>query len=66
MNKNPYPWRKSSHSEADGNCVEADRSPEGTIGVRDSKQGGASVILGFTRRQWAAFLQAVRCCRSWA
>ncbi|GAA2137531.1 DUF397 domain-containing protein [Actinomadura napierensis] len=56
-----YPtWRKSSYSEANGNCLEISPSASGTIGVRDSKQHGAGPILDFTAREWTAFLQAVR------
>jgi hypothetical protein len=53
-------WRKSSYSEANGNCLEISRSTFGTIGVRDSKQLGAGPILDFTASEWAAFLQTLR------
>ncbi|TQM70655.1 uncharacterized protein DUF397 [Actinomadura hallensis] len=53
-------WRKSSYSEADGNCLEVAHSASGTIGVRDSKQGDASPILHFSPREWFAFTQTVR------
>ncbi|MFD0682887.1 DUF397 domain-containing protein [Actinomadura fibrosa] len=53
-------WRKSRRSEADGACVEFGRSGEGTIGVRDSKQGGGGPVLRFSVREWGAFVEAVR------
>ncbi|MFG2000297.1 DUF397 domain-containing protein [Spirillospora sp. NPDC048911] len=53
-------WRKSRHSEADGNCVEVSRAISGMIGVRDSKRGDAGPILELTRAEWAAFLRSVR------
>ena len=31
------PWKKSSYSAANGNCVEVARVDGGHIGVRDSK-----------------------------
>ncbi|MFS2292250.1 MAG: DUF397 domain-containing protein [Actinomadura sp.] len=53
-------WRKSRLSEANGACLEVALSTDGTIGVRDSKQGDASPILHFSPREWFAFTQAVR------
>lgn len=53
-------WRKSSHSNPDGECVEAGRAADGTVGVRDSKHHGAGPVLGFTRPEWAAFLTRIR------
>ncbi|MCP9954241.1 DUF397 domain-containing protein [Actinomadura madurae] len=60
MTKQHISWRKSSHSEADGNCVEIGRSASGTIGVRDSKQAQDSPILEFSLHEWAVFTQALR------
>ncbi|GAA1889402.1 DUF397 domain-containing protein [Actinomadura bangladeshensis] len=57
-------WRKSRTSEANGACLEVARSLHGTIGVRDSKQGGAGPVLDFSPREWATFLQALRS-RDW-
>jgi hypothetical protein len=53
-------WRKSSHSDPDSECIEAGRSSEGLIGVRDTKQNITGPILSFTPHEWATFLQSVR------
>ncbi|TDC59279.1 DUF397 domain-containing protein [Actinomadura sp. GC306] len=53
-------WRKSSYSEADGNCLEVAHCTSGKISVRDSKLGDSSPILDFSPREWFAFSQAVR------
>lgn len=50
-------WRKSSNS-ADGGCVEV-AFVEGTIGVRDTKAGGAGPTLMFNEREWEAFVAGV-------
>ncbi len=52
-------WIKSSRSFANGDCVEVTDLPDGTIGVRDSKNPGGP-ILRFTREEWCAFLAGVR------
>lgn len=49
-------WHKSSASGG-GECVEISRSPS-YVWVRDSKDPGGG-ILGFTRKEWAAFLIGV-------
>lgn len=53
------PWRKSSRSGSQGNCVEArlnDLGPE----VRDSKLGDASPILRVSRADFIALLSSVK------
>ncbi|MBO2455508.1 DUF397 domain-containing protein [Actinomadura barringtoniae] len=53
-------WRKASHSEAGSECVEVGSAVQGTVGVRDSKQGDDSPVLEFTRAEWASFIRSVR------
>lgn len=52
-------WRKSTRSSAGDNCVEVSLAPDGSVGVRDSKnrEGG---ILVFTPTEWLAFTDGVR------
>lgn len=57
------PWRKSSHSNSQGNCVElAGHLIEGenVMGVRDSKQGEAGDVLIFSRKAFTQFLHSIR------
>jgi hypothetical protein len=50
------PWRCSS---AGDNCVEVNRSPEGAVGVRDSKLPESPVLV-FTSAEWNEFLGSAR------
>jgi uncharacterized protein DUF397 len=52
-------WVKSSLSYANGNCVEVSDQPEGTIGVRNSRDC-EGLVLRFTPDEWQAFLGGVR------
>ncbi|HEY4008104.1 MAG TPA: DUF397 domain-containing protein [Pseudonocardia sp.] len=56
----PVPrWRTSSYSQDKGACVEMAAFPDGTIGVRDSKDpvGGT---LTFTRAEMDAWLKGCK------
>ncbi|MFJ7907284.1 DUF397 domain-containing protein [Kitasatospora sp. NPDC096204] len=50
-------WRKSSHSNNGGNCVEVDDARPGR--VRDSKDPNGP-ILAFPAEAWVSFVTAVR------
>jgi hypothetical protein len=52
-------WRKSSHSNNSGNCVEV-AANDRAVGVRDSKQHGHGPVLEFTRTAWQAFIRAAK------
>ena len=56
---NDMNWVKSTLSLANGSCVEVANTPDGEIGVRNSRdpQGG---MLRFTAAEWVAFLGGVR------
>jgi hypothetical protein len=52
-------WRKSSHSGANGSCVEITAATRGTVMVRDSADPGGP-WLALTTRQWTAFTAALK------
>jgi uncharacterized protein DUF397 len=52
-------WRTSSHSQSEGECVEAAFLPDGGVAIRNSKDPGGSV-LRYTRREWEAFLKGAK------
>jgi hypothetical protein len=60
MNNGKYAgWRKASHSDGTGNCVEV-AAADGSVGVRDSKQHGRGPVLEFTYAGWKAFIRAAK------
>lgn len=48
-------WRKSTYSNAEGACVEVAAIP-GVVGIRDSKLGQSSPVVGLDRHRWSDFL----------
>jgi hypothetical protein len=58
MIRNYTNWRKSSHSNPDGECVEVARATDGTIGIQDSKNPGPHLEL--TPDEWRALLSRLR------
>ncbi|MBD0738532.1 DUF397 domain-containing protein [Streptomyces sp. CBMA29] len=53
------PYRKSSYSAQEGNCVEVAATANGGRAVRDSKdQSGPA--LSFSPTEWTAFLAGMR------
>jgi uncharacterized protein DUF397 len=52
-------WRKSSHSNPSGNCVEIARLPGQRVAVRDSRRPDGPALL-FSQAAWEAFLRGLR------
>ncbi len=52
-------WRKSSHSYAGNNCVEAAQDG-GTYAVRDSKNPAPGRHLTFSGNDWGTFITAIK------
>jgi Domain of unknown function (DUF397) len=52
-------WRKSSHSGANGSCIEVACHAPGAVVVRDSKNA-AGPRLSFTAGQWTAFTGSLK------
>ena len=52
-------WRTSSHSGANGDCVEVARTGPGVIAIRDSKDPSGST-LAFSPGHWTAFTTTLK------
>jgi hypothetical protein len=52
-------WRKSSHSGANGDCVEVAGNLPSAVAVRDSKDRGGAA-LAFTPEEWSTFVGGVK------
>jgi hypothetical protein len=51
-------WRKSTYSNADGNCVEVAIHPS-AVAVRDSKHPSGPVLM-FGLEEWRSFTTSLR------
>jgi Domain of unknown function (DUF397) len=51
-------WRKSTRSQANGDCVEF-AELEDAVAVRDSKNPERPALI-FTRREWLAFIAGAK------
>jgi hypothetical protein len=54
------PWRKSSRSASNGNCVEVAALHDQLVGVRDSRQVGQGPVLVFDGAAWRSFIDSVK------
>jgi hypothetical protein len=52
-------WRRSSHSTAANNCLEAGLTGSGQLAVRDSKDPQGPALL-FTPESWNGFVDSIR------
>ncbi|MBW4702594.1 MULTISPECIES: DUF397 domain-containing protein [unclassified Micromonospora] len=52
-------WRKSTRSNAGGNCVEVADNMPGVVGLRDSKDP-TGPVLTFAPRTWTRFLASLK------
>ncbi len=52
-------WFKSSHSDAQRNCVEIAFLDGGKVALRDSKDRGRGPVMVFTAGEWDAFTAGV-------
>ncbi|MEE1941286.1 DUF397 domain-containing protein [Streptomyces sp. TRM 70361] len=52
-------WRKSHHSNPNGNCVELTPLPDGGVAVRNSRHPGGPALV-YTREEMVAFLRGAK------
>jgi hypothetical protein len=52
-------WRTSSHSGANGDCVEVASNLAGAVAVRDSKDRSGPVLV-FAPAEWDAFVAGMK------
>ena len=59
MNSTGSPWRKSTYSVSNHNCVEVGATSQGAAAVRDTKDREGPQ-LAFGTQDWHRFLKRVR------
>lgn len=58
-NSGEMPWKKSSYSAANGDCVEVAQLQDDNIRIRDSKNP-AKPSLRFAPAEWRTFVEKVK------
>ena len=53
------PWRKSSYSDSQANCVQLTQTHTGKIAIRDSKNPHAGTLT-FTTDNWKIFIAKIQ------
>ena len=51
-------WRKSTHSNPNGNCVEIAELPDGRLAFRNSRDAAGPVLV-YTRDDFVAFVHSI-------